>query len=590
MSQEKTEDYFDEVCAELSAPAGSSASGPDDKSGSASKGGAPGQRPVRLPDPFEPLWKRGISREVAEGRGYVSYYGRQHPLHDPDRVRAELARYELTPGQQVTLMRFMNSARDELGRDGFGDGLIMHKHPVPGAPPIAPQLRPREAVRTGGQTRHRHDRAFGDRADELARHLAKEHQGEEDVAPDEFHTHEDDGKYLLCPKAKRDFWHDHETDLAFEGPHGQAKLRAHLRADHRGKNVAGEHKHRRDASGQNVANRIDAHPWALDRLPTAERIYFALEGTPKADAILTRIIATGEPASVFNVPSVTLWKAPELKRFAKQSLVGSPLSQPLVVIVVDADHHENPRVVRQALLLRERLDRYGVRACIAAPPDDRDAGGELLYKGVDDFLAKGGDLDELRVMDRKADFSLALHASEDGTIRRSAVGLAPILLDGVRKDPERVRDVLQAYANAGLISIEGSLDLELDDWSGGLVWRERPTFIVRPDRRYKQRILRLGDYWSAGWRIVDIVWSEAQRAAAGESIGAEHWAEGIDKAAKWFGLASKTVRDDELVQRLRRGYRDARDRAIRSSDRHGLPIERFGLSDRQARRILKGDG
>jgi hypothetical protein len=50
MAQEKTEDNFDEDCAELSALAGSSASEPDDKSGSASKDGAPGQRPVRRPD------------------------------------------------------------------------------------------------------------------------------------------------------------------------------------------------------------------------------------------------------------------------------------------------------------------------------------------------------------------------------------------------------------------------------------------------------------------------------------------------------------------------------------------------------------
>jgi hypothetical protein len=34
-------------------------------------------------DPHQPLIDRGISEEVWEARGYIPYYGRNHPKHDP---------------------------------------------------------------------------------------------------------------------------------------------------------------------------------------------------------------------------------------------------------------------------------------------------------------------------------------------------------------------------------------------------------------------------------------------------------------------------------------------------------------------------
>jgi hypothetical protein len=351
------------------------------------------------------------------------------------------------------------------------------------------------------------------------------------------------------------------------------------------------HRHRRDLPGQNVANRIDIHPWAIERLRSAERIYFALEGTPKADAILTRIIATGESASVINVPSVTLWRAPELKRFAKDWLAGSESDAPLVVIVADADHHENPRVVRQALLLRERLDGYGVSACVAAPPDHRDSNGQLLHKGVDDFLVAGGDLDDLQVLHRTAWFSLALYADEEGKVRAVPATLATLL--GCRRDPEYVCDLLGRYRAAGMIAIDGSLDLKRDDWSGGFGWKGPrntwPTLTVCPEWRYAQRFVRLGDHSQLSWTLADEVLRQAFVAGAEDDRfpNARHLAEGVKRAAAKYGLESKTVRDDPRVRDMRRTYLSARDMLVRHQVRVGEPVERWG-SSKQISRIVRG--
>jgi hypothetical protein len=439
---------------------------------------------------FAPLWDRAIAPEVAEARGYVPYFGRHHPLHDPDGVRCEFDRYDLTPGQKSTLMRLTSGARDKQGRDGFGIGLLMHKHPFPGEPPILPQLRP-EPVRTGGKTHHRHDKAFVGDPSRLERHLEEEHSGE-DIASHVWHEHEDVAKYLLASRAKESVVHDHATDPAFQGKYGRRKLRQHVRSRHKGKDVAGVHTHRRNVAGQHVANRLDIHPQALERLRDAARVYLVLEGTPKADAVLSRIISTGEAASVLDVPSVTLWRAPELKRVCEEGLRGKD-----VVVVCDADWQENERVVRQALLLRERLRSHGVRSCVAAPPAHGDQAGALLYKGVDDFLAAGGGLDQLVVLDREAPrFPFALYVSREGRIRSTAVGLSPLLRVG--KKAERVVEVLQDYMSQGFIAADRSLELDVDSWSGSLGWRggreEWPTFTVRSDFRYTERLLPLADY------------------------------------------------------------------------------------------------
>jgi hypothetical protein len=110
------------------------------------EGASPASPPTRRydRDPFDVLISRGVSREVWEARGYIPYYGKHHPLHDPDLFDREFGKYDLTPEQIQTTKNFMNWARDAhppknrssefvFGRDredheGHGDGLIMPKH------------------------------------------------------------------------------------------------------------------------------------------------------------------------------------------------------------------------------------------------------------------------------------------------------------------------------------------------------------------------------------------------------------------------------------------------------------------------------
>src|SRR5215216_5240711 len=101
------------------------------------------------PDPLDPLWERGVSRDVAEARGYMPVYGRKHPKHDPESVRAAYAPFNLTPGQKATRMRQAGDLVDEHGTKGCGDGLLMPKFAVPDFDPIEPQLRPRYALLRG---------------------------------------------------------------------------------------------------------------------------------------------------------------------------------------------------------------------------------------------------------------------------------------------------------------------------------------------------------------------------------------------------------------------------------------------------------
>ena len=474
-----------------------------------------------VPDPFQPLWNRGVHPDVVAARGYVPYYGRRHPLHDPEAIDAELARHPLAPDQAATLRRFMWEAREKRGGTyvyGEGDGLLMRKHAIPDADPVLPQLRPRHPVRVE-PTWHRHDRDFANR-DDLRRHLEKEHPGE-DPPPNHRHMHEEWAKYNMPSKAKEEREHDHATDPRFLGPKGRQMLRQHLRKRHDGKATAGTHSHRWPVPGQHVADRIDIHPWALQRLAPAWRVYFAIEGTPKADAILSRIIETGEKSSVFDVPSVTLWPAPELRRFANEHLryvrdeAGSADSRKLVVIVADADWHHNPRVVRHALLCREFLrEKCGVQACVAAPPGpakagergcecsaararvgDRDACAECgrYFKGVDDFLAAGGELDDLVVINREGS-RLALFADDDGRVRSTLWGLVPILGIGRDGGEEKIIEYLQSCADRGLITVHGSLERVEDEFTGLRRWRETPTIEIPPAFRCEQEPVRLGDY------------------------------------------------------------------------------------------------
>jgi hypothetical protein len=200
---------------------------------------------------------------------------------------------------------------------------------------------------------------------------------------------------------------------------------------------------------------------------------------------------------VFSVPSVGQWDAPELQAFAEMYLAGKT-----TIVVPDADWHANPDVLTQALLCRSFLRRFGLEAVVAAPP------AEAGYKGVDDFLGAGGSLDDLVVIGREMPDAfdqwvqdqrgrsdglsrdanvlqnVALHAADDGTIRKDVRMLAKIM----DTHPMTVSRGIASLAERGAIAIEGSLVTRPPTRKRGTGgrwyrteedWEERPTIIVR---------------------------------------------------------------------------------------------------------------
>jgi hypothetical protein len=314
-------------------------------------------------------------------------------------------------------------------------------------------------------------------------------------------------------------------------------------------------------------------------------VYFALEGTPKADAILTKIIATEACASVFDAPSVTLWPKPELEEFAQflhatdwmTGLVEGPdggleRRGRYVVIVPDADWYTNPLVERQAFFCRQFLRNAGVRACIAAPPvwegleeckcrePDRIAsdgtcrlcGGYI--KGVDDYLYAGGDLDDLAVLAREASSTLALFADTDGKIQASPRALARIL--GVRRNPERVVAALHNHIKSGLISTDRDLILVDNEYSGGRRWAgepdDWPILTIREDRRYTTQVERLGDYRPPPEKTPADIWNE-------EAKWGVPLSDATKRTADQLGTTPNTLLHRRDLKGTRKGAMEARD-------------------------------
>jgi hypothetical protein len=148
------------------------------------------------------------------------------------------------------------------------------------------------------------------------------------------------------------------------------------------------------------------------------RIYFAMEGAIKADAILTAAKKEDPTAAVVNVPSVTLWQqksalaggqgggvaSSEVKWFAKT--YGKNRE---IILIPDADGVTNPNVMMQAKALSTALKASGAgHVIVAAPPlkygtkkvvdhFNLPSGVDEGRKGIDDHLGGGrGQLSQLQ--------------------------------------------------------------------------------------------------------------------------------------------------------------------------------------------------
>ena len=150
------------------------------------------------------------------------------------------------------------------------------------------------------------------------------------------------------------------------------------------------------------------------------RVYLAMEGNIKSDAVQTAIKAEGESgASVISVPSVTLWRHPEMLAVARKYLAGRE-----VVLIPDADGVKNPNVRNESRALQSMLESVGARVVVAAPPLNYTSektgrqkkigevqevtlpsGAKEELKGVDDYLGAGkvigATLGGLDVLERK---------------------------------------------------------------------------------------------------------------------------------------------------------------------------------------------
>lgn len=110
------------------------------------------------------------------------------------------------------------------------------------------------------------------------------------------------------------------------------------------------------------ARRIDCHPWTLCRLSQVNRVLFVMEGTLKADTMLS----AGE--AVFSVPRVTLWDPAEASYLVRLVRELDPEHSKPFIVIPDADWFSNPLVDREALFLRSAMRRAGADAYVAAPP------------------------------------------------------------------------------------------------------------------------------------------------------------------------------------------------------------------------------
>jgi hypothetical protein len=201
------------------------------------------------------------------------------------------------------------------------------------------------------------------------------------------------------------------------------------------------HEHVTEIDRHLYARRLSSHPMGRERIAGSDVVCFAMEGQLKEAALVSSGYAT------FSCPSVTLWNAPELDEFVHNHLVGK-----IVLVIPDSDAWENDQVIAQALHAKTRLDALGARAEIAIPwaegmslsdqgvtrhddgsvtPGIEDANGYrpffcelhgkdfLEKRGVDDYLADGGKLEDMEWVTRKPGKDLATWIDENDVRSRS---------------------------------------------------------------------------------------------------------------------------------------------------------------------------
>lgn len=443
---------------------------------------------------------RGIADAIWRSRPYL-WWGQStaDPARDPFAGT--------TPAQRAFVTRITSQS----------PGWVITRHAPPMSeplPPIFPELRPISPVKTQGPRVHWHgdgeppadlkpwSKMPGDRttwSSHIDRDKATDdHRG---FNTELLHSHQAIAKYVFATSPKIDgaYVHDHETSWKRTAAAARPERRqGHVDKHHAGIDQVGPHTHQYrapDPEAPAMARRLDVHPLGVEKLASDEVVFLALEGCIKADAILS---AGG---AVFSVPSVSLWDAAEL-----QSFVTEHLRDKVVIVVPDSDWHTNAQVINQAKMCGIRLRRLGVMAThVAAPP--------MTYngrptKGADDFLAAGGTLGELVVIDFVAAPGLATFIDSFGFRRDRARRDEDVLRDlaaytgpdGVFSAPLRtlarvigvnamkVSRAVADLATIGAVTVEGDLTTRRGfPFSRELDWKHRPTITLAPGLRSMPR-------------------------------------------------------------------------------------------------------
>ena len=144
------------------------------------------------------------------------------------------------------------------------------------------------------------------------------------------------------------------------------------------------------ASPSGMGNRLDVHPQCVDRVADVSRPLWITEGIKKGDALASRDLAVVTLTGVWN------WRSTEGTLAEWEDI---PLKGRTVIVCFDADAGLNPSV-RNAMMrlvgwLRKKTKDAGNdgKVFYLAVPDKV---GDTAVKGVDDYLAAGGDLAALR--------------------------------------------------------------------------------------------------------------------------------------------------------------------------------------------------
>jgi hypothetical protein len=415
------------------------------------------------------FWKRGVTPEVAEG-AFFPYIKQEvvrtagAVLYDVlctgDPTKAWGDRRALEPDE-------VQKAQTRVMERGLrAPGMMMRRFPVPGSDPLLfAEQRPDRAIWTGKPlTSHKHsgpDFTWGSRQKhehpknpstpaDVRRGMTNDELGaarkREGWAVTEGADHrERTGKWHVHVKlAKYIFPVNSKTTEEYEHTHRNAtpkRLKRHLRDEHdwpevrhtmskrrqpadpvsrelfrwarshglHGKHVdlsgrpsdVAKHTHERTVDEFGYARRLSSHPMGFARIADANVVCFALEGCLKEAAL----VSAGE--ATFSCPSVTLWNAPEFPGFVANHLAGK-----LVLVIPDSDAWENDAVIRQSLLAVDALRTYGADAEVAIPTPEpkacaRHGAKSGAKRGVDDFLADGGRVEQMVWMTREPGRDLA---------------------------------------------------------------------------------------------------------------------------------------------------------------------------------------